>query len=57
MQRQSWYQRVIRKFIFAKITDLLTFASNVASDQQNNIPDFYCKYAMLPQSNKYSNVN
>ena len=43
--------------MFANITDLRSFASNVASDQQNIIPDFYCKCAMLPQSNKDSNVN
>ena len=31
--------------MFANITDLRALASNV--DQQNNIPDFYCKCAML----------
>ena len=39
------------------MTDLHILASNVASDQQNSIPDFYCKCAMLPQSNKDSNVS
>ena len=35
----------------------MCIASNFASDQQNNIPDFYCKCTMLPQSNKDSHVN
>ena len=36
--------------MFAIIRDLHTFVSNVASDQQNCIPDIYCKSTMLDKN-------